>query len=106
MAASTLTPQQVSDSGLQATYTAADVNGHTFVSGANKVLHVKNGGGAPITVTITTPGAVGGLAIADRTVSVTNATDKFIGPFGSVYGDPVAVAFSSVTSVTVALLAV
>lgn len=84
-----LTVQSTSRDGLTATYSAGDAtNDHEFDnSGQNVVLHVKNGGGSGITVTIVTPGTVDGLAIADKAVSVGAGVEMFIGPFNnSQYG--------------------
>lgn len=112
MARTSLTPQQVVTSGLEATYTAANVDGHMFAPGESRMLHVVNGGGSSINVTVQAEYTRDGLALPDRVVAVPNGEDRFIGPFdretyaqrsgndrGKVYVD-----FSAVTSVTVALL--
>lgn len=71
-------------------------------------LHLKNGGGAPITVTIVTPGEVlPDLPVADLAVSVPAGGERLIGPLPAPYfADPadnlVDVTYSAVTSVTVA----
>jgi hypothetical protein len=104
MARSALTVQTIVKTGLANALAAANVDGNSFANDGNTFLHVKNAGGSPITVTIQTPGTVDDLAVAERTVSVTNATEKMIGPFppgiynqsGEVYVD-----YSAVTSVTV-----
>lgn len=73
--------------------------------GDHKLLRVINGGGAPITLTITVPGSTAyGVANPVKTYSVTNATSKTI-PIYQVYGDPadggkVALSWSATTSVT------
>lgn len=112
MARTALASQQVITTGLGATYTAANVDGHMFAPGDNRVLHVVNGGGSSINVTVQAEYTRDGLALPDRVVAVPNGEDRFIGPFdretyaqrsgadrGKVYVD-----FSAVTSVTVALL--
>ncbi len=108
MARSALTVQSIVPAGLEATYEAANVAGNEFTNDGSMFLHVKNGSASPINVTIQTAGMVGGLAIADVVVAVTNAEDRLIGPFrpdiynrtdGLVYVD-----YSAVTTVTVALL--
>lgn len=106
-----LATQDVTLTGLGATYAAAAGGGDTFVPGEDVFLHVKNGGASPITVTVTTPNtAVGGLAIADSVTTVPNAGERFIGPFPAqhfVNASGVAdVAYSGVTSVTVAVVRV
>lgn len=108
MARTALTAQSVTSGGLTATYSAANVEGHSFRLQGSRVLHVKNGGGSSVTVTVPTPGTVDGLAVADRTYTVAAAGETFIGlGAGSAYrqSDGTAqVDFSGVTSVTVALL--
>ena len=101
-----LTTQAVPSTGLSATANAAAGGGDTFPFGS--IIRVFNGGGAPITVTMVTPGVVDGdLAVANRDVTVTNATAKFIRPTVD-YRDPdtglVSLTYSGVTSVTVEVI--
>lgn len=105
----TLAPQTVNAAGLAASYAAATGGGDAFSPDDRTIVHVKNGGGSPITATFATPGLVGGLAIADATGSVPAGGDRFFGPFpASLYQDPVTnlctLTYSGVTSVTVAVL--
>jgi hypothetical protein len=101
-----LTPQVVSIAGTAPTYAAASAGGDTVPAGERTWIHVKNAGGSPITVTVTTPGTVSGLAIADVSVSVPATTgERLIGPLPSnLFGDQVAVSYSGVTTVTIAAL--
>ena len=103
-----LAPQTVSVLGTAPTYASASGGGDKVSPGSATVIHVKNGSGAAVTVTVVTPGTVGGLASADVTVSVPAAGDRFIGPISDGlfrgsdgYAD---VTYSSATSVTVAAL--
>lgn len=115
MARSQLATQQTVAAGLNATYTAANAAGH-FIAGTGRVLlHVKNGGGSSINVTLETPGQVDGLDIADQVVAVPAGGERFIGPFsqrtydrpaGAADAGKVYVDFSGVTSVTIAALEV
>ena len=103
-----LSTQQMTSAGAAITLAAAAGGGDTAdISNGRTFLWVKNGGGSSITVTLTTPGTVDGdLAVADRTVSVTNAQERLIGPLSpAVYGGVVAIGYSGVTSVTVAAVA-
>lgn len=108
MAATALTVQEITRSGLDPAYTAANGDGHTISNdGSRTFVHVQNGGGSPITVTLTTTITVGDddLAVADPTVSVPAGEDRMIGPFPqSEYSSSLTVTFSDVTSVTVAAL--
>ena len=107
MAKTALAVQTVSRAGITGSFTAANADGHYIANTeANFFLHVKNGGGSSITVTIETAATVDGLAVADRAVTVANGSEKMIGPFPpNIYNQDdgsVWVTFSAVTSVTVA----
>jgi hypothetical protein len=104
-----LTTQQMAASGTAVTYSAVSASDTGDVSNGRTFLHVKNAGGSPDTVTVITPGTVGGLAIADQVVTVTNATEKFIGPLDPVlYGTAgvATVTHSFTTSVTAAFVTI
>ena len=104
-----LATQDITLAGLAPAYVAAAGGGDKIVSpDADTFLHVKNGGGSSITVTVVTPGTtIGGLALADVSVSVPNAGERMIGTFPAEYfGNPAdsgkaAVTYSGVTTVTV-----
>lgn len=109
----TLTVQTIdrAGDGLAPVYAAAAAGGDDFPNTGQQFLHVKNGGGAPITVTAVTPQQVAGLGVADETYSIPNdALGKFIGPFPTqTFNNAqqrVALTYSAVTSVTVAVLRV
>jgi hypothetical protein len=106
----TLTTQVVTRAGTVVTPVAAAGGGDAMACGQNMMLEVVNGGGAPITVTLAIPAGASGYANAaytNSTVSVTNATTKWIGPIPApLYQDPTTglctITYSAVTSVTVA----
>lgn len=116
MARTALTPQHIVDEGIVPTYAAANVAGHSIPGDGDHILHVKNGSGSSINVTIQTAATEDGLAVADQIVAIAAGAEKFIGPFrpatyNRASGDPtdpglVWVDFSAVTTVTVALLEV
>lgn len=104
-----LTTQQMTSAGAAITLASAAAGGDTAdVSNGRTFLWCKNGGGSSITVTLTTPGTIDGdLAVADRAVTVANGAEKLIGPLSPVvYGTVVSIAYSAVTSVTVAAVSV
>jgi hypothetical protein len=109
MARTLLSVQPVVRTGLAVSYAAADGTDQNAVPNDGRtILHVKNGGGSSINVTIDTPGSVDGLAVGNLVVAVPAGAERFIGPFptniysqadGNLYVD-----WSAVTSVTVAAL--
>lgn len=105
-----ITPQSVSRAGAAVTFAAASGGGDTAPVSDSNVLLVKNGDGSAHTFTLTTTQSVLGNAVADVTLSVAAGATAAIrlGP-KSLYADAngnVAVAYSAVTSMTVAVLAV
>lgn len=111
MARTTLSVQTIDVDGLEASYTAANGDGHSFANDGRVILHVKNDDAADKTITIQTPATTReGVDIDEVEVTVTAGEDRFIGPFsrknfnqasGVVYVD-----YSAVTSVTIAALKV
>lgn len=99
--------QQIQIAGTAPTYNAASGGGDTVAASDRTHVHVKNGSGSSITLTITTPGTVAGLAIADATITVPAGAERIVGPLTSaLFGDPVQLAWSSATSVTFAALTI
>lgn len=103
-----LATQQIAPAGIAPSYASAAGGGDTFVPDKDTFLHVKNGGGSPITVTVAVPGTERyGVATADLAVSVTNGQERMIGPFpADAFADPAlsgsaAITYSGVTSVTI-----
>lgn len=103
-----LTVQTVNRSGLAPSYAAAAGGGDKFSPDDRTFLHVKNGSGGALTVTIATPKTTSfGAAIADIAVSVPAAGERMIGPFPRQHfadtDDGLAdITYSGVTSLTVA----
>jgi hypothetical protein len=114
MARDILTLQETVRTGLEVTYAAGDAtNNHTFDNRSQAVvLHVLNGGGSSINVTVQTPLTVDGKAVADDVVAVPAGEDRFIGPYrNDLYGQAeqgmtkaVLVDLSDDTSVTLAAI--
>lgn len=110
MARTFVAPVYPSLAGTSINYSAPTVEGDAVRP--NTVLLIKNGSGAPITITLQTGGTVGDLAIADPTVSIAAGAEKAIGPFSGVFPQPsgadagwVYVDYSAVASVTRAAIA-
>lgn len=104
------TLQMVAPATAGPTFVAASGGGDTLKAGDRTYLIVRNGSGAPITVTVArfpNPDAEG-MAETGLTVSVPATTgERWIGPlYGSRYRNPstdnVEVTYSGVTSLTVA----
>lgn len=104
-----LTTTVVPLTGAAVSFSAAAGGGDTCQTGTGVLLLVKNGDAASHTVTLTTPGTVNGLAIADRTVTVAAGAQEAI-PVTNDYRNPVtgraAITYDAVTSVTVAVIRV
>lgn len=80
MARTSVTTQPIVKTGVVSTLTAADaVNGEVIDTG-RVYLHVHNGGGAPITVTVHATVVYDGLTLTDLAVAVAAGTDAKIGP--------------------------
>lgn len=110
MAAGSLTTQVVPNAGLAiTTSTPTATDGDTCQTGPGIFYYVNNGSGSSITVTLTTPGTVDGLAISDRSVTVAASATTLI-PLTNLYRDPTTgkatVTCSSTSSVKVAVIKV
>lgn len=107
-----LTVQSITRAGLEAAYATAAGGGDTFVDDktGRTFLHVINGSGADVEVTIAseaTPVANSGVIADDLVVDVTAGEERFIGPFGENFYDAdgvVSISYESTTSVTIAAL--
>lgn len=101
----TLATQNIVTSGLTPTFAAAAGGGDKCLPGAGTYLHVKNGGGSPVTVTLVTPATVDTLAVGDRAVVVANGGESKIALPDTLYRNPTDgladITYSGVTSVTV-----
>ena len=106
----TLSVQAIGPAGLDPTYTAAAGGGDKLKPGKGTFLHVLNGGGSPVTVTLVAPGNYyGTVANPDPTYTVPATGEMMIpvpaSPFAnSADSGLAAVTYSGVTSVTVAAI--
>lgn len=105
--------QQFAEAGFTPSLVAAAAGGDTIVNDDGKtILHVVNGGGASINVTITAQttnasnNTFGSLTKGNIVVAVPAGQQRFIGPFPKAAfnqtNGQVAISYSAVTSVTVA----
>lgn len=107
-----LTIQNCVDTGLAPNFGNANAAGDRMPNDARTFLWVKNGGGAPITVTITAQktsisvGNFGTLAKSNGGGTVADGAEKLFGPFApgafNNGNGQVVISYSGVTSVTVA----
>ncbi len=105
----TLATQTIALAGLAPTYSAAAGGGDKCEVGDRNFLHVKNGSGSPVTVTLTATAAVRGQAVGNVTVAVPASGERMIGPLSAdllqnASDGLCAVGYSSATTVTVASL--
>lgn len=102
-----LAKEKISLTGLNGTYSSAAGGGDTFPVGANTFLNIKNGSGAPITVTVDSKKNCDQGEDHNSVTVVTNGEERLIGPFSSVdrWGNPTTkladLTYSGVTSLTV-----
>lgn len=109
MAVISLTPQDLSAAGVTTSYTGSlsTSNTYTVVCDGKTILHFKKSGAGACTVTIITPGTVGGLAIADQTITVPATTgDVIVGRLTvDLFADPatglLTFSMSDITGMTV-----
>lgn len=104
-----LNKQKVGRAGLAPAYSAATAGGDTVRPDPNLILHIKNGSAGAVTVTVSTPGKVGDLDVADAAVNVPAGADAFIGPLDpATFAQPVTglanVTYSAAAGVTIAAL--
>jgi hypothetical protein len=105
----TLTPQVIKLTGLEAIYGACAAGGDQFITTGRTLIHVKNGHSSPQSVSATfTATCNHGVAAEVKTVEVTNAEDRFIGPFliewfANSLGY-VSLSYTGVTALTIAVL--
>lgn len=105
MPATELTVNPIVRTGLVMAAEAANAEGDYFHNDGRTFLYVKNAHTGDWVVTFDTPGSVDGLAIAQRAVTVADATEVLIGPFPpNIYNDAnsrVQVTYDGVTALTV-----
>lgn len=106
-----LSYQQIDVAGTAKTYGAATATtGDAVTPDDRGFVHVKNGSGAGITVTLVVPGSQYGQARPDITISIAAGADRMIGPMVADLADPtdgqIDVICSAVTSVTIAAVRV
>lgn len=111
----TLTPKAPTLAGTTLAPSSAAAGGDTFANPrGTAMLYVKNGGGSSINVTLTAQqtkrpaeGPWPEATVPDVVVAVAAGVEKIIGPIPSAYNTDtgnVAVSYSAVTSVTVAVI--
>lgn len=103
-----LTHQSIGFAGAAITYQAVD-SLDTTAADRLSFLHVKNGGGSSINVTITVPGTTFGQNNPDIVVAVPNGGERLIGPLSTDLASAetfgvVLISYSATTSVTAAAI--
>ena len=102
--------QVISLSGITPSYEAANVDGNMWRNSGRETIHVINGGGGAVTVTLPTPATTGsGLTIEDRDIVVGAGADAMIGTLkpgehnqaaGTADAGKAYIDYSGITSVT------
>jgi len=109
MARIAATIQETAPTGVVPSFAAANADGYYMQNTGREAPYIKNGSGAPITVTAQTPQVVGGLAVTEQIVTIAAGSEKMMGPFkpASLYNQAdgtVHLDFSAVASVTIAFI--
>lgn len=108
--AATIPTQTMTVTGTAITYAAPAGGLDSVIAGNRTFLHVKNGGGASITVTVVVPGnSDWGQALGDVVATVPAGAERMIGPINRrliIADEGVGVIFSTTTNVTCAAIAV
>lgn len=98
--------QKASLTGVTPTLVAATGGGDKFVNDGDTLLHVKNGSGAPITVTVSAVAKCSHGSLHDAVATVVAGATTQIGPFPQArfngVDGKVSIGYSAVTTVTVA----
>lgn len=104
----TLATQTVVNTGLEATFAACAAGGDAFPNDGRQFIWIVNASVGDITLTIATQNTIEGLAVADRTVIITAAEQRLIGPFAiPTYNDTngrVVLTYSGVVTLTIAIV--
>jgi hypothetical protein len=107
---SELTVQKVVLAGLEPSYGAAAAGGDEFVNSGRSFIHVKNGGGSSIDVTVDSQTPCSQGYDHNAVVAVPAAGERMIGPFPKDrFNDAngkAQITYSGVTSVTIAAIEV
>lgn len=103
-----LTVQKVALTGLAPTFSTASAGGDKFINKGTEIIHIKNGGASPITLTIDSIEKCSHGFDHDLAISVPNGGERIIGPLGvnrfNGIDGKVSLTYSAVTSVTLAIL--
>lgn len=101
----TLAVQTATTAGLEATYASAAGGGDQFSNDGTVILHVKNGSGGDITMTIASQVSCSQGSTHNTTCVITAGEERFAGPFPTDrYNDAngmVQLTYSGVTSLTI-----
>jgi hypothetical protein len=103
-----LTVQKIALIGITPVFNVAAVGGDTFINNGRTFLHVKNGGASSITVTIDSKVLSNYGTDVDIVITIPAGSEKIFGMFDQVrFGSNLGIAniaYSAVTSVTVAVI--
>ncbi|MDH5187354.1 MAG: hypothetical protein OEW37_00195 [Rhodospirillaceae bacterium] len=102
----TLTVYTTALDGVTPSYVAATGGGDDFVNSTNTLLHIKNGSGGDITVTVNSLKSCSYGFDHDSVTVVTAGSEEIVGPFDTKrFNDSngkAAITYSGVTSLTIA----
>ncbi len=103
-----LSVQVVALTGLKETQAAAAAGGDAFLNSGHEFLHVKNGGGGEVTITVDSQTACNQGGTHDVAVAVPAGEERLIGPLPKARfndeNEKAQVTYSGVASVTVSVV--
>ena len=86
------------------TYAAAAGGGDQYTNTGKELIHIKNGGGGAVVLTLDIEKTVDGQSVVDPIVTIPAGEERMLGPFTSVYEDPdknVSLTYDGVASLTI-----
>ena len=103
-----ITVQEIDSDGLTVSYTSADAGGDTATNTGRDFIHILNGDASPMTVTIDSQLDCDQGVDHNFAVVVAATSEQMIGPFPKPRfnnaSDKITITYSSVTSLTLAML--
>ncbi|MEC3977900.1 hypothetical protein [Amycolatopsis sp. H20-H5] len=99
--------QLFTSGGLAPNYAPVTANNDQIQNNGRRLVHLKNGSAAPVTITVTLGRGIDGTSPPTKVVTVAAGADRFVGPWAAAYNQAdgtVSVDYSATVTVTRAVL--